>query len=272
MQKIAFRKTGCLSPGRWLMRVAVALIATWCTAQSAPAAKNGTLDATGQTKQTAALTKLTPQQERGLRLLKAAEAEAGGLQADMRAFVLWRASYAYTALDPKKAESVSKESFTASEAIEDPPDHDQCGPIGSAGDIKSWIQERVVLDMIRNEKIAEAEELLPRATVPVRTRIATELVKHYVEKKNVVRAEVMLSQLTDAEQYPFAAAADLLLNMGPEQSADRMTVFNQALSNFQQHANGGGFSMNDEVGGFIGRTWEHAVSYTHLTLPTICSV
>src|SRR6266852_8356693 len=66
----------------------------------------------------------------------------------------------------------------------------------------------------------------------------------------------MLSQLTDAEQYPFAAAADLLLSVGSEQSADRMTIFNQALSNFQQHANGGSFST-DDVGSFIERTWMH---------------
>jgi hypothetical protein len=51
--------------------------------------------------------KLTPQQEQGLRLLKAAEAEAAGLDPAMRAFVLWRASYAYVPIDPKKAESMA---------------------------------------------------------------------------------------------------------------------------------------------------------------------
>src|SRR6266568_7128076 len=219
-----------------------------CLPQTLPSARDP--------KHHTAQPKLTSEQERGLRLLKAAEGEAAGLEPDMRAFVLWRASYAYLPIDPKKAESLAKDSFTASQAIEDPADKDQCGPIGSAGDIKSWIQERVLSDMIRKEKIAEAEELLPRATGPVRTRIATELVKHYVEKKNVPRAEAMLSQLTDAKQYPFAAAADLLLNVGPEQSADRMTIFNQGLSNFQQHAKGGSFST-DDVGSFIERTWMH---------------
>jgi hypothetical protein len=238
------------------MWIAVTLSATCCTAQNASATKGGGSDAAGQTKQKTAPPKRTPQQEQGLRLLKAAVAEAGGLEADMRAFVLWRASYAYVPIDPEKAESVAKDSFVASEAIEDPADRDQCGPIGSAGDIKSWIQERVLSEMIKKEKISPAEELLPRATPPVRTRIATELVKHYVEKKNVPRAEALLSELTDAEQYPFAAAADLLLNVGPEQSAERMTIFNQALSNFQQHATGGSFGR-DDVGNFIERTWQH---------------
>lgn len=85
----------------------------------------------------------------------------------MRAFVLWRASHAHVSIDPKKAETLAKDSFTASEAIEDPADRDQCGPIGSAGDIKSWIQERVLSEMIKKDHISEAEEMLPRATAPV---------------------------------------------------------------------------------------------------------
>src|SRR5204863_8614099 len=68
---------------------------------------------TGRAKNTAttAHPKLTPAQERALRLLTAAEGEAAGLTPDMRAFVLWRASYAYVPVDPKKAENLAKQSF-----------------------------------------------------------------------------------------------------------------------------------------------------------------
>ncbi|PYV46053.1 MAG: hypothetical protein DMG94_11275 [Acidobacteria bacterium] len=192
--------------------------------------------------------KLTATQERGLRLLKAAEGEAAGLAPDMRAFVLWLASYAHVPVDPKKAESLTKDSFTATEAIEDPPDKDQCGQVGTAGDIKSWIQE-----------ITQAEELLTQATEPVRTHITTELVKHYIEKKNLPPAQALLTSLADIEQYPFSAAADLVLAMGPEQAADRMTIFNQALNNFEQH---GSTQMvgPDDMGSFLERTWTHVPS------------
>src|SRR5947207_1029466 len=78
-----------------------------------------------------------------------------------------------------------------------------------------------------------------QATTPVRNQITTKLVKHYVDKKDLARAEALLSQLADEEEYPFSAAADLLLAMGPEQSADRMTIFNQALNNFEQYSNSG---------------------------------
>ena len=37
--------------------------------------------------------------------------------------------------------------------IEEPADPNQCGNVGSAGDIKSWIQERVLKDMITKDHI-----------------------------------------------------------------------------------------------------------------------
>ena len=217
-------------------------------------------DQTGSVKKSQpAQPKLTATQERGLRLLKAAEGEAAGLAPDMRAFVLWLASYAHVPVDPKKAESLTKDSFTATEAIEDPPDKDQCGQVGTAGDIKSWIQERVLSEMVQKGKITQAEELLTQATEPVRTHITTELVKHYIEKKNLPPAQTLLTSLADIEQYPFNAAADLVLAMGPEQAADRMTIFNQALHNFEQH---GSTQMMgpDDMGSFLERTWTHVPS------------
>src|SRR5205807_8281538 len=78
-------------------------------------------DQTGSVKKSQpAQPKLTATQERGLRLLKAAEGEAAGLAPDRRACVLWRASYAYAPGRPKQAESLTKDFLTASETTEDP--------------------------------------------------------------------------------------------------------------------------------------------------------
>src|SRR5581483_9819050 len=101
--------------------------------------------------------KLTLEQERGLHLLKAAETEAAGLQADMHAFVLWRASTAYMKVDPKKAERLRLEAFTATQSIEPPASDDFCAPVGSAGDIKSWIQTRVLSELIQQNKAEQAQ-------------------------------------------------------------------------------------------------------------------
>jgi hypothetical protein len=201
---------------------------------------------------TAAL-KLTPRQERGLRLLKSAEAEVPSLEPDMRAFALWRASYAYVPVDQKRADQLAEESFNTSQAIEH-RDDDRCGPIGSAGDIQSWIQEHVLNELIRKDKIPDVERLLARANDNVRGHIAAQLVQHYVSKKDFSHALDILSQFADATEYPFGSAADLLLALGPDRSADRMTIFNQALSNFEQHSSNNGIGQ-DDMASFLGRTW-----------------
>ena len=203
--------------------------------------------------------KYTVDQERGLRLLSSVEAEAAGLEPDMRAFVLWRASYVYETIDEKKAEKIARESFTASQSIEDASDNDQCGPVGSAGDIKSWIQQHLLSDMIGKNQIAEAEGLFPQSTKPVRNLITRELIQHYIEKKDLALAETFFSQLTDSEDYPFDTAADLVLAMGPEKAADRMAIFNQALNNFEQHGDQETMGQ-DDFGNFIERTWAHVPS------------
>ena len=229
----------------------------WC--QTAPAQNDSAHPAAATPKRESPKSQLTPEQERGLRLLKAAEAEAAGLEPDMRAFVLWRASYAYKNIDTKKAEKLAADAFTATQAIDDPTDHDQCGPIGSVADIKSWIQERVLSDMIQKQKIAEAEELVPQATEPVRNRITKQLVQHYIQKKEFARAEGFLSQLADSADYPFDAAGELLVAMGPALSADRMTIFNQALNNFEEHSDKETMGQ-DDIGNFIEKTWAHVPS------------
>jgi hypothetical protein len=206
-------------------------------------------------KSITAAPKLNPQQERGLRLLKSAEADVAGLQPDMRAFALWRASYAYVPVDPKKSEQLAENSFSAAQVIEQ-RDDDQCGSLGSAGDIQSWIEERVLDEFIRKDMISDVERLLPEANETARSHIAAQLVQHYVAKKDFSRALEILSQFADAADYPFGAAADLLLALGPERSADRMTIFNQALNNFEQHGNNGGFGQ-DDMSSFLGRTWNH---------------
>jgi hypothetical protein len=198
--------------------------------------------------------KLSPEQERGLRLLKASEAEAAGLQPDMHAFVLWRVATVYARIDPKRAEKVALDTFTATQSIEDPTNENNCGPIGGVGDIKSWIQEQVLSNLVEKEKTAQVEQLLPQATEPVRNTITKQIVRHYTKAKDFARAQALLARLADSSGYPFDAAADLLLAMGPEQSADRMMIFHQAMDYFEQQKPKQTLGPGD-VADFVDRTW-----------------
>src|SRR5438270_4811605 len=104
--------------------------------------------------------------------------------------------------------------------------------------------------MIKKDRVPDVEQLLPQATVSARNEITTELVRHYIQKKNLDRAEALLSRLADVDRYPFGAAADLVVALRPEQIADRTSVFNQSLANFEQHPNAAGFGR-DDIGNFI---------------------
>jgi hypothetical protein len=90
----------------------------------------------------------------------------------------------------------------------------------------------------------------------VRGQIISKLVQHYVAKKDFTHSLQLLSDSADSAQYAFGAAAALLLALGPERSADRMTIFNQALNNFQQHGSKNGIGQ-DDMSSFLGRTWNH---------------
>src|SRR5262249_48105190 len=78
---------------------------------------------------------------------------------------------------------------------------------------------------------------------------------HYESKKDLMHAESLLSQVADSDRYPFGTAADLLTALGAEHSADRMSIFNQALNNFEQHATEASIG-GDDIGNFIERTWK----------------
>src|SRR5579864_1157488 len=241
----------------------ILIILLWCiVAFSAQPSCQSSPKQAGQSGKQTVSSKLTLQQERGLRLLQAAESEAAGLAPDMGAFVLWRVSYAYAKVDLRKSESVAKDAFIASLAIESSSDNSsdaQCGSEGGAGGIKNWVQEHVLSAMLQKEQIAKTEELLPQATATVRREITTKLVKYYFGKKDIWRAESFLLELSDSENYPFDAAADLLLGTPTEQSADRMAIFNQALNNFEQHDTPGRIGGED-FGNFIERTWTRVPS------------
>jgi hypothetical protein len=232
--------------------LAISLPVSFPMGQSAPSSSRPS-KATSRSETPAP--KLSPEQERGLRLLHAVIGESAGLQPNMHAFVLWRASFAYTELDPKQAERLSRDAFMATQTIEDAPESDRCAPPGTAGDTKSWIQQRVLSDMVHQDQLKAIEQLLPQATPSVRNEITAELVRHYESKKDLIHAETLLSTLADSDRYPFGVAANLVIAFGPESSADRMNIFNQALNNFERHAAQTSFG-DDDIGTFIERTWK----------------
>lgn len=98
--------------------------------------------------------------------------------------------------------------------------------------IKTLVQRDVLNDPIEKNQLPEAERLVARTTPTVRSEIIAFLVRHYAVK-DFPRAQAWLGQLADSDQYPFSAAADLLLSLGSEHALERLTIFNQALQNLR---------------------------------------
>jgi hypothetical protein len=112
----------------------------------------------------------------------------------------------------------------------------------------------VLSALIEKNRIVDVEQLLPSADEWVRNQITSKLVGYYIKEKDFAKAEASLNQVADSKNYPYGAAADLIVAMGPELSGDRMSVFHQALNNYDQHENNLSFGAGD-IGDLVERTW-----------------
>jgi hypothetical protein len=177
--------------------------------------------------------KLTPEQQRGVRLLKAAESEASSLQPDMAAFVLWRVATGYAKIDRDKADRMLSRAFLTTESMEHGPDDEFACQDSPVCRTKNWLQTSLLHEIIARAP-EQGEQLLASADPLPRAQATSALAERYVEKKNFARTEALLTRLADEDNYPFGVAAKLLLAM-PKDSPELLPVFSQALENFQQH-------------------------------------
>jgi hypothetical protein len=203
----------------------------------------------------AAELKPTPQQERGLRLLRSAQAEAAALQPDMRAFVLIQIADGYKKVDTSKVDALLKEAFTASLSIDyiapqsDNPER-FCQQMEGCG-IKPWLQDDI-LSAIRS--LTDVQALLLRAEPQVQRQITESLIFRYITKKDFERAKELITSLASQGDYPFGAAMHLMRAMP---SSERVSIFAQALNAYQQQGEstsyGGGF---EGMPGMVMRFWQ----------------
>lgn len=183
--------------------------------------------------------KLTADQQRGLRLLKQAEAQAASLEPDMRAFVLWRVAVGYSKIDPAKSDRILHQAFLATQSIEQGPEEEDACQKSSTCRTKKWLQTGL-LNAIMERSPDQALQLLPEADPPSRKQTAAALAELFTKKKDYAQALSLLTRIASLDQYPFETAGNLFLAM-PKESPDRMTLFSQAQQNFEQFHSGQGF-------------------------------
>ena len=201
--------------------------------------------------------KLTPEQQRGLRLLRSAEAETSALQPDMRTFVLMLIADGYRKIDRRKSHALLKEAFAASLSIEDiAPQGDDgehfCPQMQGCG-IKAWLQREILLSL---GSPTEVQGLLSAAQPEVQRQVMESLIFRYSETRDFEKAKELIKSLASDGDYPYDAAMHLMLLLPPTTMSERVAIFEQALQNYAQQGEsnsyGGAF---DGMAGMVMRFW-----------------
>jgi hypothetical protein len=116
--------------------------------------------------------KLTARQTRGMQLLETAEAEARGMDAEMRAFLLWEISHAYRKLYPARSRVLLREAFESARGIPD----DQV-PDGCANCVSKPYLEVQTLRELAAESPSAVQDLITLAEPEVRRQVDAQLAR-----------------------------------------------------------------------------------------------
>src|SRR5262249_22660957 len=158
--------------------------------------------------------KLTPDQVRGLRMLKAAQAEAAALDPDMRAAVLWQIARGMKKVDQPQSIRITKNAFQASLEIPNPSAEVRVADrMGS----KAWLQMQILEELIESSP-SDAEALLPQAEQWARDVLSVRLISGFVKDKKLDHAEDLIRRMSEHDFFPYEAAAELML---AQKSQDR---------------------------------------------------
>jgi hypothetical protein len=121
----------------------------------------------------AARSKLTPQQQVGLKLLDQQAGVAKGLSPVMRTFALMEIARGYEKLDQPKALAPLRDAFQASQSIEDDTDPEKS--------TKTWLQGQV-LDRLVALDPAYCEQLVPQLAGYPRKLAINRLIMYHTRK------------------------------------------------------------------------------------------
>jgi hypothetical protein len=179
-------------------------------------------------------------------MLETAEAAAGGLEADMRAYSLWQIARGYLKQDRAKALGLLQNAFQSVAGQRDDKD---------AREVQEFLQEEILATLMPLS-LESVEELLASATPGVRLRISGGLANRYAERRDFPRALERIRQLAAETEFPYDAAMAVLRRL-PRQGyeSERNDLFAQAVASYAAHEHQqSGFSMND-FGELIARFW-----------------
>jgi hypothetical protein len=235
---LGFPATGAAMPSSFIHGVLVWYLISlnlWARAQP----KAATNIVPGQNRRVASL---TPQQRTGLKMLQTAEVEAKSLPAPMRAYLLLEIASCYSEINPARERSLRFQAFQSTLSIEDDDEN------------KEYIQEEILQELLYNSE-ADLEKALPKAMLSLRNIYAAELAAEYAKTKRYDRALELIRQVAADGQFPYHAAATLMLYLPEDRAGERQEIFSEALAGYLASTEPEGVHFED-IGTMVVRFWD----------------
>ena len=196
-----------------------------------------------KSKPSGRLESVSPQQ-RDLDMLDAAGSMLAQAPAALRAHACYHAAVAYGLVDPAKELSGLKSCFRETQLLDDKDET-----------LKSDLQLRI-LDAIYSRDPHAVENLLPSAGPQARINIQSRILQRLVDNKNYDEALQLVTRLSYSPDFPYRAAAELMVKLPANRDLDRRMVFLTALQSYRLQGPATAPSIED-MATLVLRFWRH---------------
>jgi hypothetical protein len=183
--------------------------------------------------------------------LKQAAVLARGLDPGMRSYTLTVASQGLQKCAPQKVRATLIDAFMASVALSD------------ADAAKTILQSAELRELLRLDESA-VEQLMPQADPEARAEIQGAMVERATNRRDFDRALSLLNQIPSDQDYPYAAATQLILRLPAGHEAEKRAIFVNAMAHDHERSSLGGqgdcSAVNCAAGdlsGMVVRFWRH---------------
>jgi hypothetical protein len=189
-----------------------------------------------------AYSEIKPESKEWCSQLKQAGVRARGLDPGMRSYTLLLASRGLQKCAPQKVRATLIDAFMASVALSD------------ADAAKTGLQSAALRKLLRLDE-STVEQLMPQADPEARAEIQGAMVERAVDRRDFDRALSLLNQIPSDQDYPYAAATQLLLRLPADHEAEKRAIFVDAMAHDREHSSLG--VEGDDLSFMVVRFWRH---------------
>ena len=160
----------------------------------------------------------------------------------MRSYTLLLASRGLQKCAPQKVRATLIDAFMASVALSD------------ADAAKTVLQSSELRELLRLDE-STVEQLMPQVDPEARAEIQGAMVERAVDRRDFDRALSLLNQIPSDQDYPYAAATQLILRLPAGHETEKRAIFVNAMAHDREHSSLG--LWGDDLSGMVVRFWRH---------------